>query len=521
MFTVLAKAGASARVAFLLGAALSVALAVDSSVKKPAALAAIVLLVLGVPSLVVATKIVAGEEDTGAQSLFKFRALMWVSGVVLLSAAGLLTWATGGLERGYWLVYFWVLTSLSALTLPLDIAIFGVFATGTFLAALGLSDQLSRDRLDTTVFVSTGLFVFPFFVNKVVQELIAKSREAQVRAEELGTAGVVLEGAFERLATGDLSSRTRIEVATTDGYQAQLLRPIAQHFNQTVDNLRQLVGEVREVGAELAKVSGEVGEASAVALSASESQSSSFQSTRVSIDALLEKTGMVIDVAKASLDRFTEVAEALISEGREAVEASTKGMGRIEQSVGDMSARAAQLQELSTEIGKIVGLIEGIARQTNLLAFNAAIEAAHAGEAGKGFAVVAEQVRKLAERTAAAAREIQGLIAEVQEQTGLAVKVSDEGREHVRFGVRMVARAGEALNRITEAAANAASSTDEVKRLAAEQQANSAQLAHEVSMMSVASANAASAASEQARVAERLGQLARNLSDSLARFKLD
>ncbi|MER3395509.1 MAG: hypothetical protein C4318_06695 [Acidimicrobiia bacterium] len=521
MFTVLAKAGAWARVAFLVGTALSVAVALDSSTRKPAALAAIVVLVAGVPSLVIATRIVAGDERSGTQSLFKFRALMWAAGVALLGACALLTWATGGIERGYWLVYFWVLTSLSALTLPLDNAIFGAFAAGTFLASLGLLDQLTRERLDYTVLVSIGLIVFPFFVNQVVQELISKSREAQEMAEELGSAGEILEGAFERLATGDLSSRTRIQVAAGDGYQAQLIRPVAQHFNQTVDNLRQLVGEVREVGAELAKVSGEVSEASAVALSASESQSSSFQSTRATIDALLEKTGMVIDVAKASLDRFTEVAEVLISDGREAVDASTKGMKRIEQSVADMSARAAQLQELSTEIGKIVGLIEGIARQTNLLAFNAAIEAAHAGEAGKGFAVVAEQVRKLAERTAAAAREIQGLIVEVQEQTDLAVKVSDEGREHVRFGVTMVARAGEALNRITEAAANAASSTDEVKRLAAEQRANSAQLAHEVSMMSVASANAASAASEQARVAERLGELARSLSDYLARFKLD
>lgn len=521
MFAVLARAGAFARVAFLVGAALSIAVAMDSSVNKPVAFAATSVLLAGVPALVVATKAVAGEGDAGAQGLFKFRALMWAAGVVLLGAAAILTWATGGLGRGYWIAYFWVLTSLSALTLPLDNTIFGAFAAGTFLATLGLSDQLTRDNLEGTILVSAGLLIFPFFVNAVVQELVKKSREAQVRAEEWGTAGEILESAFERLATGDLSVNTRIDISAADGYHAQVLRPVAQYFNETVDNLRQLVGEARAVGVELAKVSGEVGEASAVALNASESQSSSFQATRISIDALLEKTGMVIDVAKASLDRFTEVAEALVSEGRDAVEASTKGMGRIEQSVGDMSARASQLQELSTEIGKIVGLIEGIARQTNLLAFNAAIEAAHAGEAGKGFAVVAEQVRKLAERTAAAAREIQGLIAEVQEQTALAVKVSDEGKEHVAFGVTMVARAGDALNRITEAAANAASSTDEVKRLAAEQQSNSAQLAHEVSMMSVASANAASAAGEQARVAERLGQLARSLSEALTRFKLD
>lgn len=507
--------------AFLGGVALSIAVSVDASVRKPAAFAATFVLAAGVPLLVVAAKIVAGEEDAGAQSLLKFRALMWGGGVVLLGTAAILTWASGGLGRGYWIVYFWVLTSLSAMTLPLDNAIFGVFAAGTFILSAGLSDQLTRENLDGTMLVSAALLIFPFFVNAVVQELIKKSREAHTRAEELGTAGEIVEVAFERLAGGDLSASTRIDVSATEGYQAQILRPVARHFNQTVDNLRELVGEARAVGVDLAKVSGEVSEASAVALDASESQSSSFQSTRVSIDALLEKTGMVVDVAKASLDKFTEVAEVLVSEGRKAVEASTEGMGRIEQSVGEMSSRASQLHELSTEIGKIVGLIEGIARQTNLLAFNAAIEAAHAGEAGKGFAVVAEQVRKLAERTATAAREIQGLIAEVQEQTALAVKVSDEGRGHVEFGVTMVTRAGDALNRITEAAANAASSTDEVKRLAAEQQVNSAQLAHEVGLMSVASANAASAAGEQARVAEQLGRLAGELSEALTRFKLD
>lgn len=521
MFTALARAGTATRLAFLAAVAISVGILSSDRAAKPLAFACTAALVAGVPALVWLTRAVAGEEDAGAQTLLKFRALMWGSAVVLLGVVATLTAATGGLAGGFWLTYFWVLTTFSALTLPLDNAIFGVFAAGTFLAAQGVVDGLSADTLSGVVLVAAGLLVYPFFVNSVVQALMAKSIEAQTRAEELGYAGEVIEMAFERLATGDLSPATRIEVASSDGYQAQLLRPVARHFNQTVENLRHLVGQIREIGEELAQVSSEVSEASTVALQASESQSSSFQSTRSSIDALLDKTTLVIDVTKTSLDRFRTVAQSLVEEAREAVVASTDGIGRIERSVSEMSARASQLEEISAEIGKIVGMIEGIARQTNLLAFNAAIEAAHAGDAGRGFAVVAEQVRKLAERTAGAAREIQGLIAEVQEQTALAVKVSEEGRGHVRYGVEMVQKAGDALGRITEAAENAASSTDEVKRLAAEQQANSAQLAQEVSLMSVASANAASAASEQAKVAERLAELARGLQQALARFKLD
>jgi methyl-accepting chemotaxis protein len=521
MFTTLAKAGTVTRLIFLAGALVAVVAAPAGSVNRPLSFACLAVLVVGIPALVWLTHRVAGDEDAGARTLLKFRALMWGAAVVLLGASATLTAATGGLRGGYWLAYFWVLTTLSALTLPLDNALFGIFAAGTFLASLGLVDGFRKEDVDGIVLVTTGLLVFPFFVNSVIQALMSKSLEAQARAEELGSAGELLASAFERLASGDLSPATRIEVFSTDGYQAQLLRPVARYFNQTVENLRHLVGQIREIGEELATVSGEVAEASTVALQASESQSASFQSTRASIDALLDKTTLVIDVTKTTLDRFREVAQALVEEARGAVEASTEGMGRIERSVEDMSARASQLEEISVEIGKIVGMIEGIARQTNLLAFNAAIEAAHAGEAGKGFAVVAEQVRKLAERTAAAARDIQGLIAEVQEQTTLAVKVSEEGREHVSYGVAMVQKAGNALSRITDAAANAASSTDEVKRLAAEQQANSAQLAHEVSMMSVASANAASAANEQAKVAERLGELAQGLKQALARFKLD
>jgi len=144
-------------------------------------------------------------------------------------------------------------------------------------------------------------------------------------------------------------------------------------------------------------------------------------------------------------------------------------MRSIAEAVGTSSAKIEELGKQSDAIGQIVDVIDDIANQTNLLALNAAIEAARAGEQGRGFAVVADEVRKLAERTTTATREITAMIGTVQQETRNAVETMKSGKEQVNKGVEITSQAGLVLDEIIQAAAKAGEMISHIAGTAAQQ----------------------------------------------------
>lgn len=178
------------------------------------------------------------------------------------------------------------------------------------------------------------------------------------------------------------------------------------------------------------------------------SQASSIESAVV----IIEQTSAGIRHIAANSNAMLGMAEKTTSaaaQGDKAVAAAIQQMASIEKSVSGSAQVVATLGERSKEIGQIVDAISGIAGQTNLLALNAAIEAARAGEQGRGFAVVAEEVRKLAEQSQKAAKQIAELIAEVQAETDNAVTVMHAGTQEVKVGAEVVNKAGQAFQEIT------------------------------------------------------------------------
>jgi methyl-accepting chemotaxis protein len=227
------------------------------------------------------------------------------------------------------------------------------------------------------------------------------------------------------------------EVAKTTGGVAEGTSQQAQSVQDIHQNVEQLliaIGQVADGAEEQSKSTEEAGTVGSQVASAADS---------------------LADAAKTAAEHAGEAAETA-ENGAKMVDDTIAGIGRIKESIDHASEEISQLGERSQEIGKIVAVIEDIAAQTNLLALNAAIEAARAGEQGRGFAVVADEVRQLAERVASATKEIATLIGGVQDGVDASVKAMEEGATEMDSGSQVAAQAGEALAQILSAAKSVA-----------------------------------------------------------------
>ena len=275
-------------------------------------------------------------------------------------------------------------------------------------------------------------------------------------------------------------------------------------FSQMVGNLRALIGQVTDSANSLGEASGQLSSAAEQAGQATQgiatasqqvAKGAQEQSTRSqevtgglgqlsrAIDQVAEgsqeqagaveqASSIVTQVSKATADVAKNAQEAADT-GRDMVEKTVDGMVRIKGAVDTVSSRIAELGEQSAEIGKIITVIDDIAAQTNLLALNAAIEAARAGEQGRGFAVVADEVRKLAERVTDATREIGSLIDMVQKGVAESVKATEEGAKEVEEGATLAEEAGKALGQIAESVGLVAQQIEQISAAAEEVSASS------------------------------------------------
>jgi methyl-accepting chemotaxis protein len=226
-----------------------------------------------------------------------------------------------------------------------------------------------------------------------------------------------------------------------------MIGEIIEGFNKMAENLRELIGEVANMSGHVNRDANTIQGLMAGVRSRFDAQQHTVGSINSSTETLSETVAEISSSAR-QVSEAARNASNLAKSGGNIVQETIQGMRQINESVTLGSSAVDNLGRKSDEIGAIVAVINGIAEQTNLLALNAAIEAARAGEQGRGFAVVADEVRKLAEKTAQATQEISGMIQSVQQETRNAISTMQSGTEQVRGGVEKATEAGRALQEI-------------------------------------------------------------------------
>lgn len=250
---------------------------------------------------------------------------------------------------------------------------------------------------------------------------------------------------------------------------ADALGSLADAFNMMVASLASLVQQVRNSASDMSLATNEILGASDQMIRGAEEQQNHINNITSAVDEIAISMQQVANNAESAA-RASQKATEAAQQGEKSVEETIRGMHRIRNTVQVTSKKIKSLGDRSIEINEIITTIDDIARQTTILALNAAIEAARAGEHGRGFGVVAEEVRKLAERSSKATKDIADLIKGIQAETNEAVRTMEEGTREVEEGTRLADIAGSSLKEIDKSVDQVANLIQEIS-LAAKQQA--------------------------------------------------
>jgi len=338
-----------------------------------------------------------------------------------------------------------------------------------------------------------------------------RAREQQEAKEFLQKRALELLLEVDPVSRGDLTVRAKVtpdEVGT-----------IADSYNAIIRSLRQIVQQVKDASTSVLTTSqtneAEIREIVAEYLQ----QVNSLQEATEALGKLALTSKDVTDRALSAQQQVQE-ANQVVAEGDKAMNRTVEGISVIRETVSDTAKKVKRLGEASQKISKVVNLIGEFASQTNLLALNAAIEAARAGEEGRGFAVVAEEVRSLAEQSAAATSEIEELVEEIQTQTRDVVLAMEAGTDQVVEGTKLVEEAREKLSQIDRVSQQISLLIRDIAT-AAEQQLNTSQTAQKtVEGVFTIATDTAEKSEKVAESFRELLKLAQSLQEATAQFKV-
>jgi twitching motility protein PilJ len=313
------------------------------------------------------------------------------------------------------------------------------------------------------------------------------------------------------LADGDLTVNATVSeditgaIADSINYAIEALRTLVTAINDTATKVSGAAQQTQSTAKQLAEASGQQAERIATASTAVNEMAISIEGVSKNADQLAEEAERSVSIAK---------------NGAEVVQRTIHGMDTIREQIQETSKRIKRLGESSQEIGDIVELINDIAEQTNILALNAAIQAAMAGEAGRGFAVVADEVQRLAERSADATKQIEALVKTIQTDTNEAVSSMEQSTSGVVAGARLAEDAGSALGEIESVASHLAELVQNISNATRQQATASVNISETMQVIEEITNQTSTGTNQTAASIQHVAELADDLKRSVAGFKL-
>jgi len=380
-----------------------------------------------------------------------------------------------------------------------------------------VSIAASSNKLVNTILIALALlgvlivFLIAYFGSRQVKQIENAVLMLENDGQQNQMAVLNLLDEMGDLADGDLTVRAEVKENITGA--------IADSINYTIDSLRDLVTGINRASEQVNTATGQAQATSVGLLSAAEQQSKQITETT---EAVGNMTRSILQVS-SNASQASQVAQRSLqaaTQGSQAVQNTIAGMNGIREQIQETSKRIKRLGESSQEIGEIVELISDITEQTNILALNAAIQAASAGEAGRGFTVVAEEVQRLAERSSEATKQIGAIVKTIQTDTNSAVAAMEKSTEGVVEGARLSDAAGKALTEIETVTTSLARLIQSISSATEAQTEVASTVTKNMQQIQEITSQTTEGTKQTAESVGQLTTLAEELRESVAGFKL-
>ncbi|HBG06536.1 MAG: chemotaxis protein [Geobacteraceae bacterium GWC2_58_44] len=367
------------------------------------------------------------------------------------------------------------------------------------------AEQQKRDLsgYHSAFFMMTGLTLLATLFMIVVGILIANSISKPLN---------MVFDTLALVASGDLTARSGIGTRDEMGMLAGKVNDMAEKLMNTMNQVARNSVQVASAASQLHSTSGQIATGAEQVAAQTGTLATASEEMSATSSEIAQNCHFAADGSKIANDRALA--------GVAVVEQTVQVMGRIAAQVRTSATTVSGLGARSDQIGEIVGTIEDIADQTNLLALNAAIEAARAGEQGRGFAVVADEVRALAERTTRATREIGEMIKSIQSETRQAVGAMEEGVREVENGTREASKSGESLREILNQISDVTMQINQIATAAEQQTSTTGEITSNIQQITEVVQNTSHGAQVSAASASDLAHLAEELNRVVRQFRL-
>jgi len=420
---------------------------------------------------------------------------------------------------------------VTLLVIGVDILLAGVLTRAVARPIVALQESAKRlaggDRsARAEIFAKDEVGQLAVTFNQMADNIATNSDRIEHQAEERQGEATFQRQEKERLQRRVMELLIEIEGArkgdltTTAKVTDDEMGSVADAFNATVRSLRELVGQVQSTVGQVSQSASASDESVSRLSEAALAQSQSITNVLQSVEQMASSIQQVANSATEAA-QIARQASASASEGGDAMELTVESIEELRNSVAETAKKVKRLTESSQEISKIVALISEVSAKTNLLAFNASIEAVRAGEHGQGFRIVADEVRRLAERVTESTKEIEQLVTGIQMETAEVLTMMEKGTEQVVTGSRLVMDTRKTLSHLTEVSQN----IDELVQSISESTKSQTDVSQMINQTIKDLADVARASSSESQsvslTLKQLVEVAGDLQNSVAQFQID